>query len=490
MTELLPILDGRYAAANTLSKKLADNTGNVVWQWISDSSSGVDQASCWGPRLIAAVAAQYPAYTVTRYDWTLSWSSGTAYAVGAIVYSAGNIYTCTGAGTAGATEPTGTGTGISDGGATWAYVSAASVGQYRRPVNVQTGTGSNTLSVYLGAAPGFTIQYCLTNWAAMVQGIPDLWTINHGYNQSEGPSWTPAGGGYSGAWYALLLAVLRRCRAVAPRADVIMCAQPPKRVASSVIAADVTAQAARSQAVAVFAAQEGCALIDAYSAFVNAGVALSTLVSTDGIHPTTAGYDLWLSAAKALFPASGAARALVPARARDRIVIPAAAFGTIQGTIADSYAGQDQYNNRYGHVKSMPNGAVSALSTLIEIPTWWEFLNVTVLWSAAVTTGQVVAQMQTALVNTASTAQFPASGSKQMAGLQSTGLNTGGNFYLAVPAAKAITPSLMVAGYPLSGLQGGPDDVLQLTFARNGTNGSDTAAGALEFHGVILDRLR
>lgn len=50
-----------------------------------------------------------------------AWSSGTVYAAGDTVLSGSNTYICTAGGTAGATAPSGTGTGISDGGATWAY---------------------------------------------------------------------------------------------------------------------------------------------------------------------------------------------------------------------------------------------------------------------------------------------------------------------------------------------------------------------------------
>lgn len=52
-----------------------------------------------------------------------TWAASTAYAVGQQVGNGGNVYRCTGAGSSASSGgPTGTGTGITDGTATWAYV--------------------------------------------------------------------------------------------------------------------------------------------------------------------------------------------------------------------------------------------------------------------------------------------------------------------------------------------------------------------------------
>lgn len=57
-----------------------------------------------------------------------AWAGTTAYALGAWVYNGANVYACTTAGTsAGAGGPTGTGTGIVDGTAVWAYVDVRAV---------------------------------------------------------------------------------------------------------------------------------------------------------------------------------------------------------------------------------------------------------------------------------------------------------------------------------------------------------------------------
>jgi hypothetical protein len=56
-----------------------------------------------------------------------AWTTGTSYVLNALVNSNGNVYQCIIAGTAGATAPTGTGASISDGGATWKYISPLAV---------------------------------------------------------------------------------------------------------------------------------------------------------------------------------------------------------------------------------------------------------------------------------------------------------------------------------------------------------------------------
>jgi hypothetical protein len=51
-----------------------------------------------------------------------AWAASTAYVVGQTVNANGNVYQCTTAGTSGTTAPSGTGSSITDGTVTWAYV--------------------------------------------------------------------------------------------------------------------------------------------------------------------------------------------------------------------------------------------------------------------------------------------------------------------------------------------------------------------------------
>ncbi|MCP1376024.1 hypothetical protein [Dyella lutea] len=59
-----------------------------------------------------------------------NWAASTAYALNAIAYANDNVYKCTTAGTSASSGagPSGTGTGITDGTAVWAYVSDIGIG--------------------------------------------------------------------------------------------------------------------------------------------------------------------------------------------------------------------------------------------------------------------------------------------------------------------------------------------------------------------------
>lgn len=65
--------------------------------------------------------------TVTGTACSTAWSASTTYSVGTNVYSNGNVYTCTQAGTSGIISLSGTSTSITDGGAKWQYASALSI---------------------------------------------------------------------------------------------------------------------------------------------------------------------------------------------------------------------------------------------------------------------------------------------------------------------------------------------------------------------------
>jgi hypothetical protein len=70
---------------------------------------------------VAGAVAAASVAAIQRYDaaTTTAWAAGTAYAAGAVVARAGQVYVCATAGTSGATGPSGTGTGITDGTCAW-----------------------------------------------------------------------------------------------------------------------------------------------------------------------------------------------------------------------------------------------------------------------------------------------------------------------------------------------------------------------------------
>lgn len=82
-----------------------------------------------------------------------SWIASTAYAVGDRVVNGGNQYRCTTAGTSAASGgPSGTGTGIADGSAVWAFEAAAEITLTGGPNIQAAGTVSLSSLTYTQAA--------------------------------------------------------------------------------------------------------------------------------------------------------------------------------------------------------------------------------------------------------------------------------------------------------------------------------------------------
>lgn len=421
-----------FGSASGMLKKLEANQADVVWSFLSDSTYGIAQSNSPAVRLVNIIRARYPAYRVVLKEWN-------------------------------------TGT----------------VG-YNADVVLQAGTGGSpkTLTVYLGAVPGQTVQYALTNFAAMYPVAADLCIINFGYNQSE--SVTPNPPSQPG-WIALLMRLKNRIIAAGPRTPIMITAQPPKKTAGIVTNADRDRHALLSLATIGFAAREGLGLIDAYTAFVQTTNYETLLISGDGIHPTTAGYDLWLAVMLAQFPLKAIGTPDIQRQSQDRIILPAAMFGTVQGTVGTGHAAEDQFFNRTGFMLTFGDAAQAGVSSWISIPDFWENFDLSILWTmASATSGNVIWTPNIKLLDIDTPA--PAgSGARVLTGLISNSFGLpGGDFTIAVPAARGLTKTKLVSGYALN--RGG-SNLLQTTIFRRGDQAGDTATGNAELHAVILERL-
>lgn len=105
------------ATGNPVTIPLMDVSQSPAVQLTFQNSLPI-QAVQYGTSMYLATGTRYSQLT---YDTSAAWATGKAYAVGDLVKSNHNVYKCTTAGTSGATAPTGTGTGISDGACVWAY---------------------------------------------------------------------------------------------------------------------------------------------------------------------------------------------------------------------------------------------------------------------------------------------------------------------------------------------------------------------------------
>jgi hypothetical protein len=185
-----------------LTTRLQQNQQSVVLGVLGDSTGvTVTGTQTRWPYLVAqALAAMYPAYTVSYQQW-----------------NDGNQ-------------------------------------NYDAAVAVQTGTGSNTLTIYNGSFSGSNEVYATTRLALMIPATPALIILNYGHNQSS----------LTSAYRQKLYELTRLVEDTFPGAGIVVTAQNPKR-------ADVTDAAAHLLRVQVkmdLAAAEGYGLIDVTTPFL------------------------------------------------------------------------------------------------------------------------------------------------------------------------------------------------------------------------------
>lgn len=119
---------GRVDVQATYHVELYNETNSVV---VSNLSSSTTPSTLSGDVTASMLTAAEKVYSVRAWRSDPAWAPTTAYTtspLSVVTNDGGKVYKCTGAGTsAGAGGPTGTGTGIADGGAIWDYVSGNAV---------------------------------------------------------------------------------------------------------------------------------------------------------------------------------------------------------------------------------------------------------------------------------------------------------------------------------------------------------------------------
>lgn len=170
---------------------------------------------------------------------------------------------------------------------TWDDVAKA----YGAPVTYFTGTGTTWVNVYDGSKGGTIWEFAYLNANAKFGAIqPDCTVIGYGLNQGNTATAT-ARLVYRQEWQRLAAVV----KAQAPNADLLLVSQNPRIDAGY----ELDLATNRAQAVRSVAAEMGAAYGPVTEAYLTNGPA--TYLNADGIHPNTAGKNLYGSTLAPLF---------------------------------------------------------------------------------------------------------------------------------------------------------------------------------------------
>jgi hypothetical protein len=399
-----------------LTTRLQQNQQSVVLGVLGDSTGvTVTGTQTRWPYLVAqALAAMYPAYTVSYQQW-----------------NDGNQ-------------------------------------NYDAAVAVQTGTGSNTLTIYNGSFSGSNEVYATTRLALMIPATPALIILNYGHNQSS----------LTSAYRQKLYELTRLVEDTFPGAGIVVTAQNPKR-------ADVTDAAAHLLRVQVkmdLAAAEGYGLIDVTTPFLATADFATSLLNGDGIHPSdAAGSPLW---AAIVMRHLRKARDVVPRMVTPkthRMWIPATAFVALEG------APDLAVRNSIYPAWALDAGGTESVVTSVDWPHGWQDVNVYAAWSIASNSGLTGSNnsIRFELGLVASASVFPtiaASATSAMGG----GTSSFGSILLTALANNSSahgTYASRFASFPL--ISGRP---IGLRIRRLGADAADTLAEDLLLRGVWLER--
>ena len=157
---------------------------------------------------------------------------------------------------------------------------ATAVG-YAAPVTI--GDGQPTLTVWNGSASGKNADYAAENAAALMPEKSDLIIINHGHN---------SGAVFNAMEHLKRLVSAVRTSGNGKDAALVVTAQNPRTDGEAgKVGAEVVA--ATKETAATY---EGVTVLDVHSAFQNSGQPLPSLLVSDGLHPSPAGYEVWSAA--------------------------------------------------------------------------------------------------------------------------------------------------------------------------------------------------
>lgn len=326
---------------------------------------------------------------------------------------------------------------------------------YAAAVVLQTGTGARTLTVYNVSYPGSSHEYPMdvVRFPKLFPVEPTTVVVSYGYN-------------WFGSTYRYeQLRLAERVLGKYPTVEYVVTAQPPK----APLNADSADHLRRQEDTRTLAMMERWGLIDATRPFVDRGD-YSSLIMGDGIHPTVAGFDLWVEQAKRYFAGHRQAPTPnMPPKASHRTLIPGDCFTLSAGTPERSIT-PGTIVPRWVF-KPDEDGMIVGIA---DIPPSWQLVDVEILWGMpAGSTGDVAWRLD----------WYPITSAMHMESGKAYAAPTAGPPMAVTVTSNAIR---LTRYFNKAAFTGGRP--LALRLVRLGTNAADTSPQDASFHGLVIRR--
>lgn len=333
---------------------------------------------------------------------------------------------------------------------------------YDAATTIQTGTGSQSLTVYNGSVPGVGYDYPIasgtTRITSMFPAAPTTVLLSFGYNAG------------TASYRTEMFSVCRAIESYYPTADIILVAQPPKATS----APDHTNSRLRSESVRALALDEGYGLIDATQAFLDYGN-YDTLIQGDTVHPTSAGSQVWAREAIRTLRRRPTVSQPTGSGARNfRRWVSAAQFVVAGGSPTLGYV------NTYP-AWTFHDAATDEVATTVDLPAGWNQANVYLAWFTPNTSGAVTWNVRYGSVaNYLGTVSNTTLALSSVAGpITSAAISPANTMRLlkVYDSAAGLTSGRVREGRPLN-----------VKVTRDGTAGTDTLTGDAVLAGLLFER--
>lgn len=345
---------------------------------------------------------------------------------------------------------------------------------YDAATTIQTGTGPRTFTVYNASVSGMGVSYfTATRLALMAPVTPHVVSVNLGHNDSQ------TGAAYRASHYNLM----RTLEDWFPMAGLTMVAQNPR---TSPDTGGVNGLS-RDQAIIDMAGAEGYGLINVTQAFLDTPSWQTVLLLGDGIHPSAAGSVLWSLLYQQQFSRSLLAVPRLPHRRAHRIDVALTSFMAAESTPTLAVVGSGTTFPAW----SFDQSTQQSICATIDLPDWWNSINVYLLMSYATGSGYTGSN---------STARWTVGTSRNSgtAGLAPwPGVASGSQVSIGVPNAYADVPASLSAsnggawGSTMTRVTNGVALVgrpINLRVRRVAADALDTLAETAYLRGVYVER--